>query len=99
MKRTILSLVVAAVLVVAVAGCSASGKTHQSGNAAWTNSGPGNVTLMPSGFRNVASKCVKVGTQWFAVFSASNGGNGDNLPGSVAAWPDGSCAQGLGNGK
>ena len=94
-----LALIPVAAASIALAGCSASGTTHQSSNALWTNHSPGNVTLMPSGFRNVASKCVKVGDEWFAVFSASNGGNNDNLPGAVSSQPDPSCVNGVGDGQ
>jgi outer membrane lipoprotein SlyB len=84
-------IAVALVVAVAISGCSLSGNTHQSAQAAATDNSNGGVSQMPSGFRNVAYKCVKVGGAWYAVFSVSDGGNGDNKPGSVSAVPDPSC--------
>lgn len=80
-----------ALVALMLSGCSLSGATHQSSQAAATDHSPGGVSQMPSGFRNVAYKCVNVGGSWYAVFSTSIGGNGDNKPGAVAAVPDATC--------
>lgn len=76
-----------ALLAIALSGCSLSGATHQSANAGQTNHGPADVAQMPSGFRNLAYKCVTdhVTGRSFEIFSASDGGNGDNLAGAVSA--------------
>jgi hypothetical protein len=87
-------LLLAAVVAVVLSGCSLSGSTHQSSPALWTNRLAGNVTQFPSGFRNVGSKCVKVGAEWFAVFSGSSSGAD-----AIAAVPDPSCVNGLGDGR
>lgn len=88
-KRALLATLAA--LAIPFSGCSLSGSTHQSAQAGATDNSRGGVSQMPSGFRNVAYKCVNVGGAWFAVFSVSDDGNGDNKPGSVAAVIDPSC--------
>lgn len=77
-------------LAIGLSACG-SGKTHQSAQAAATDTSKAGVSQMASGFRNVSYKCIEVGGAWFAVFSASDGGNHDNLAGSIAAVPDPSC--------
>lgn len=82
MKR----LALVGVAAVALGGCSFAGKTHQSSPARLTDTSPGNVVQFPSGFRNVAYKCVNVQGEWFAVFSGSSSGND-----AVSIWPDPKC--------
>lgn len=76
--------VAASIGAVALGGCSLSGQTHQSAQAGATDHSAAQVIQMPSGFRNVAIKCVELQGNWYAVASTSDGGNGDNLPAAPA---------------
>ena len=87
-KKALIPLATAAV---ALGGCSLSGTTHQSAQAGATDHSAAQVIQMPSGFRNVAIKCVQVQGEWFALASTSDGGNGDNLPAAPALAPDPRC--------
>lgn len=80
--------VVAATVALAIAGCGA-GTTHQSAPAGPTDKSKAQVIQMPSGFRNLAIKCVLIQGQWFVVVSGSAGGSHNDLPTSpgVAAAP------------
>lgn len=86
-----LGVFIAIVVVSVLLSACGAGKTHQSSQAGPTDTSPGNVSQMPSGFRNVAFKCVELEGQWFAVFSASDGGSGDNLPAAITAVPAPKC--------
>jgi hypothetical protein len=92
-RRRLIALTAAAALFLATAAASCQGNTHQSAPAAATDQSPGGVSQMPSGFRNVAYKCVEVGGTWFAVFSSSDGGNttNGNVPSGIAAVVDPGC--------
>ena len=80
-------------LAFVLAGCSLSGTTHQSSNAAATDHSAAQVIQMPSGFRNVAIKCVQEQGEWYALASVSDGGNGDNKDGAVSLSPDPKCSR------
>lgn len=75
----------------ALSACSLSGSTHQSAQAGPTDHTAAQVLQMPSGFRNVAIKCVDLQGTWYAVASVSDGGNGDNKDGNVSISPDPKC--------
>jgi hypothetical protein len=91
-KRYSLLVLAGMALFVATAAVSCSGNTHQSAPAGATDHTPAQVIQMPSGFRNVAVKCVNVQGMWFAVASVSDGGNNDNKDGAVSLTADPKCS-------
>jgi hypothetical protein len=90
-NRKITASITAVVACTALSACSLSGQTHQSAPAGITDFSRAQVIAMPSGFRNVAVKCVYLQGTWFVVASDSDGGNGDNLPAGVGIAPDSTC--------
>jgi hypothetical protein len=76
---------------VSLSACSLAGNTHESAQAGATDYTSGQVAQMPSGFRNVAFKCVRLQGQWFIVASASDGGSSDDLAGAISVAPAPRC--------
>lgn len=93
MKKRYIIVAAAFALWLSLSAFSCAGSTHQSAQAAATDSSPAGVSQMASGFRNLDYKCVKVGGMWFAVFTTSDGGSNNNIPSGVAAVPDPQCKQ------
>lgn len=90
MKKRLASLVgLGSIAAVALCGCSLAGNTHQSGPANVTDKSPANVSQMPSGFTNVADKCIVLAGQGYGVFVASDNGKGGGR--SVSVVPDNGC--------
>lgn len=94
-SRTIAAAVVIFVLI-ALCGfaLSACGANHASTDTQDVNTGPARTVMQfPRGFRNVAVKCDGPNM----VYSASRGGPGTNVAGSVAVVPnDPRCPRGPG---
>jgi hypothetical protein len=91
MHRRYVVVVVALITAIVLSACSLSGNTHQSAPAGPTDHSRAQVIQMPSGFRNVAVKCVFLQGTWFAVASVSDGGNSDNKDGNTSIALDKTC--------